>query len=405
MREEFISNNADLIFEENEINKEILLERKFQDLIYYNNEIKNSIAEILIEKSDSNYIFEKEVEFINGITADFVIFDESLEVLSTIECKRPDIGVTEYVRGIGQLFQYEYFFEKNISPKKYSQYLYNDENSFNTALIIPSDFYKNTKLNIGKFKYPTSTKIIEINEVTNNVREIDRKLLLELSNKENNTFAISSYYFRDNRLFEYYILLKYIQIYQVTHPNFEDSLNRREAEVFLRKIKTINNGNWRNAFITLSVLGFIDNNNFLTISGKKMVELSLEKFIYTIYSGYIFPYVDVLMKIFKNESNDENICILSNSEIVEKIKLMYSGKDILFLTQSNGRYVSSWLNIMRDDLACISFEARNNKREILYLPKDLSEFEMIKKISNREIGNKYLKIFYQLIENGELTKK
>ncbi|WP_254519598.1 hypothetical protein, partial [Salmonella enterica] len=82
-----------------------------------------------------------------------------------------------------QLFQYEYFFEQDITPRKFSNHHYIDEDSFNTAFVIPSDFYKNTTLNIGRFKYPKTTKIIEVNLGTNNVREIDRKSLDELAEK------------------------------------------------------------------------------------------------------------------------------------------------------------------------------------------------------------------------------
>ncbi|WP_254557984.1 hypothetical protein, partial [Salmonella enterica] len=90
-----------------------------------------------------------------------------------------------------------------------------------TAFVIPSDFYKNTTLNIGRFKYPKTTKIIEVNLGTNNVREIDRKSLDELAEKNSNTISISPYYLRDNRIFEYYILLKYIEFWQVINPNID----------------------------------------------------------------------------------------------------------------------------------------------------------------------------------------
>ena len=39
----------------------------------------------------------------------------------------------------------------------------------------------------------------------------------------------------------------------------------------LRRLDTPNNRNWRNAFISLSSLGFINKNNFPTENGKKMV--------------------------------------------------------------------------------------------------------------------------------------
>lgn len=39
------------------------------------------------------------------------------KVRAIIECKSGAIGVSEYVRGIGQIFQYEYFFENHLSLK------------------------------------------------------------------------------------------------------------------------------------------------------------------------------------------------------------------------------------------------------------------------------------------------
>ena len=62
--------------------------------------------------------------------------------------------------------------------------------------------------------------------------------------------AISKYYFRDTRIFELYILVKYLR------KKFFKSkvhLDRTRLEVdHLRIFKTPNNNNWRNAFITLS---------------------------------------------------------------------------------------------------------------------------------------------------------
>ena len=97
---------------------ELIKEREFQDRIYTNKYIQKGILDILQFEFD-NCTFEREIEFINGIRSDFVIYDDKNEMKAIIECKRPDIGVTEYVRGVGQLFQYEYFKEENIPPRKY----------------------------------------------------------------------------------------------------------------------------------------------------------------------------------------------------------------------------------------------------------------------------------------------
>ncbi|GAA9092143.1 hypothetical protein HpHA151_01220 [Helicobacter pylori] len=49
---------------------------------------------------------------------DFTLFERN-KVRAIIECKGGAIGVSEYVRGIGQIFQCEYFFENHLSLKNY----------------------------------------------------------------------------------------------------------------------------------------------------------------------------------------------------------------------------------------------------------------------------------------------
>ncbi|GAA8347704.1 hypothetical protein HpNP15_04610 [Helicobacter pylori] len=68
---------------------------------------------------------------INGITADFTLFERN-KVRAIIECKGGAIGVSEYVRGIGQIFQYEYFFENHLSLKNYGFC-----QNFNSVLVFP----------------------------------------------------------------------------------------------------------------------------------------------------------------------------------------------------------------------------------------------------------------------------
>ena len=382
-----------------------ILEKAFQDIINNSDEIKKGISEILLDKKEvDNANYEKEVEYINGITSDFTITDGQFRLLSTLECKRADIGVTEYVRGIGQLFQYEYFFEQKISPRKFSEYLYDEGKEYNTAIVIPSDFYKNTTLNIGRFKYPKSTKIIEINLASKNVREIDRKLLDEFAKKDSNTIAISSYYLRDNRIFEYFIALKYIEYWHILNHGSNEPLNRKKMEEHLKKTETINNGNWRNVLITLASLGFTDSKNHLTSSGKRMAMLDLSEFSYALFDAYIKPYIKVLLATLNNnrDSNTGKVN-LSNQEIVEKIKEEYNNKEVLYLTESKGRYVSSWLNIMRDDYGFVDFKPRNNTREVKYDPFDLSKDDLIQKIKEQTIAKRYCEKFYELVKNGDFN--
>ena len=57
--------------------------------------------------------------------------------------------------------------------------------------------------------------------------------------------------------------------------------------------------NWRNVFITLASLGFTDNKNHLTSSGRKMAMMDLSEFSYTLFDAYIEPYIKVFTGYFK----------------------------------------------------------------------------------------------------------
>lgn len=201
-------------------------EKLFQELIKNNNSIQSYILDAL-DLDSVNADFDKETKYINGITSDFTIISNS-EITAIIECKRADINVTEYVRGIGQLFQYDYFYRKNITPKNLSTLTYNS-NRFVSVLIIPSTFIKNTQLNIGRFAYPKTFKLLEINLNNNYVRQITEDELNTLANAANeNLVTISQYYIRDNRLFELYICLKYLRI--KGSFNNREKLNRKDLE-------------------------------------------------------------------------------------------------------------------------------------------------------------------------------
>lgn len=380
---------------------ELIKEKEFQRMIAVNETIRKGIAESIYDDANTIFEFNREVEFINGITSDFIMSDQNKEIVSIIECKRPDIGVTEYVRGIGQLFQYEYFYENNITPRRLVNYTFKENTinscnfNFKNALVIPSTFIQNTSLNISLFKYPETSIIIEVNLNNYNVRKIDRGELNRLARSENNMVAISQYYLRDNRIFEYYIALNYVQLWHAKNPRNRSNFNRVDAEQFLRSFDTINNGNWRNAFISLASLGFIDSSNKLTTSGRSMVSLSLEEFIFKIYNDYIYPYVNILMELFIDEPR---MLLQSNRAISNRLKECYNGKDILYLTESEGRYISSWLNIMRDDLGCINFRPRKQNREIIYRINHLQE-EIIKiNITRFNSASTYVEAYYDLVE-------
>ncbi|GAA9881850.1 hypothetical protein VN0667_05210 [Helicobacter pylori] len=106
------------------------LGKDFQDLIASNSNIQKDICSVL-EMDYKDFKLLREDTYINGITADFTLFEKN-KVRAIIECKSGAIGVSEYVRGIGQIFQYEYFFENHLSLKNYGFC-----QNFNSVLVFP----------------------------------------------------------------------------------------------------------------------------------------------------------------------------------------------------------------------------------------------------------------------------
>lgn len=368
--------------------KQLLLENQVHDLIMNNSLIKDGFANIL-DISD-NYTLIHEDEYINGIIADFTLIHDE-KIRSIIEVKGGQINITDYVRGIGQIFQYEYFNENNISPKSIS---YSDK--FNTIYAFPSSVISNNPFNIGRFKYPNSVIIVEINEKSNAVRAVSSKELdLLASATENNIVTISQYYLRDNRVFEYYILLKHLLF--CSQIGIKKVDRKKLERDFLVKIGTINNGNWRNAFISLSSLGFITSQNIPTPAGKSLAVLDYEEFAERIYTSYISSYANEIIKCF----NGKNELKLNNVQFVNKIKDRFKGRDVLFLTQSDSRYISSWLNIFKDDYGFISFKPRNDIRSLVYNPNEITTEAFYSKIKENSIAYEYIEKYNKLIRDGE----
>ncbi|MCW0511463.1 hypothetical protein [Riemerella anatipestifer] len=348
------------------IEQDNIREKYFHDLIIKNDNIKSDLLSILNLPDDLtklNLIHED--KYINGITADFTLVYNN-QIRAIIECKAGDIGVTDYVRGIGQVLQYEYFNEQNISSKgiQYS-------NLFNSILLVPSSAFNNTNFNIGKFKYPKSTYIVEINDSNQVARRISDEELKTLSTIENNSLtSISQYYIRDTRLFEIYMLLRYLCFLKIKNVS---NVKRTVIELEIKKTNSINNNNWRNAWISLSSLGLINSNNLPTKSGLEFGLLDFEDFLIMMYKSYIKPYVETLLNYFTQSNQNINQDLKTiRSEIVSQ----FSNRDVLFLTQSGTRYLSSWLNILRDDFGCIDFRPRNSNRIINYNPLEMNDVSL-----------------------------
>lgn len=362
-------------------------EKYFHDLIIENDYIKSNLLSILGLPDDLTCLkLIHEDKFINGITADFT-FIYNNKIRAIIECKAGDIGVTDYVRGIGQVLQYEYFYENKITT---NDAMY--DKKFNTILIVPSTALNNRNFNIGRFKYPNTTYIVEINDNNKVARIISNKELKTLSEVENNSLtSISQYYIRDTRLFEIYMLLYYL-----CYLKFKkiDKVNRKEVEKVLMGTETINNRNWRNAWISLSSLGLINSNNLPTKSGLEFGGYDFKDFLYMMYDSYINPYIKTIFEYFNKDKNNINKPLTS---IREELIQQFSNRDVLFLTQSKTRYLSSWLNILRDDFGCLDFVAGKNQRRILYNPLELNQYTLLKNIKDNTKSKQYIDKLIKII--------
>jgi len=358
-------------------------ENKVHDLIIQNQNIRHGINNILSISNNTDYIHED--TYINGITADFTILENN-KIRAIIECKAGDIGVTDYVRGIGQSLQYEYFYDERISPKGFEYH-----QNFNSILLFPSSVVKENNFNIGDFKYPLSTLLFEINDTNNIIRHIEQKELNKLKQASiSGLVTISQYYFRDTRIYEAYILLKHLSYLSHTY----DFVNRTRLEhEFLRLIGTQNNNNWRNTFITLASIGLITSQNLPTPFGFTFAHLTFEAFASKIMFSYMQPYVKELYEVF----NQNRFIQLNNQEIKDCIYKKYNNRDVLFLTESDGRYISSWLNILRDDFGCITFQPRNSNREIIYNPVELNELSLQQYIKNNSNAYEYIEKYNNLL--------
>ncbi|MFQ7801966.1 MAG: hypothetical protein ACLRHW_21145 [Coprobacillus cateniformis] len=62
---------------------ERMLEREFQQKIYNNQEIQENIVNAL-EIEPDNFLFNREIEFVNGITSDFIISNTETNQMQAI---------------------------------------------------------------------------------------------------------------------------------------------------------------------------------------------------------------------------------------------------------------------------------------------------------------------------------
>lgn len=331
----------------------MMTEKELHNLIKDDITIQNDLL-ITLGISDPHAMFNSEDQYPNGMFADFSILNGA-KVYAIVELKGSDIFVTDFVRGTGQVYQYNNFIKQNLSIKSY------DYTEAFTVLCFPSSLISDALYNIGFFCYPENCRIVEFNEVNHTFRIITKHDLDVFAGaRGREMITVSPYYVRDNRIFELYLSLRYLQIKKLVGASTAD---RKKAELFLKQINTINNGNWRNAFIGLSSLSLIDKNNIPTVIGSNYANLPYEEFAFEIYDSYIKQYFEIILNsILLNQTPGGNMTL---DEMNSSINSMYGGKEVLFLTDSQNRYLSSWLMIMKDDFGCIDFPSKTSRKQFV----------------------------------------
>ena len=220
-----------------------MVEKDLHRMIQTDKNLQEKLIRCLQLNPKSNFQFISEDQFPNGMMVDFTLTIDD-EVKALIELKGDDIGINDFVRGTGQVFQYQNFIDLQYSIK---QYVFND--AF-TVYLFPSSVITSGKYNIGLLCYPEKCKLVEFVESSQTFREITKKDLMTFAGKKKaKAVTVSHFYVRDNRLIELYIGLRYLCLFYLQGKAIP---SRKNMELFLKKLDVPNKNNWRNVFISLS---------------------------------------------------------------------------------------------------------------------------------------------------------
>lgn len=325
---------------------------------------------------NGNFVPKAQFPLENGIQADLGAVDDSGNIIALFESKG-NVNINELVRGIGQVMQYQYHINKKIG--------YNYVNVARAFLVIPKGI--NEVYDFEKISFPENSGIILIDEMSKNFILMTKKRIN--SGKLKKTNIISPYYIRDNRLGEIYLGLKMIEA--ISPKVLKGKINMKYVRAELVKVIK-NKGNARNIAISLHGLGFLDKENRLTAEGQRHVRMDYYEFCKNISYDQIAPFINLITNALVKIANKKGGIDYSNiktsgDELKNEILEIFSGNDVLYLTESGTRYISSWMGILKDDLGAISFKRGSYEKgvKINYFPCKGYPF-LMKEIptSNRE---------------------
>jgi len=332
--------------------------------------LENNLGEVLSTCLKYQGAFKSKGEFrlSNGIQVDLAALDSSNRVVGLFEAKG-SVGINDLVKGIGQVFQYQNHVDKKLE--------YDYAPKAKSFLVIPIDVYR--RLDFRKFKFPKGTGIILVDPKQNTFLLLGKKKIKQGMMK--NIKIISPYYVRDNRLGEIYLGLKTIE---TLSPRVKTGkLKMAEVKEQLKKIIK-NKGNARNIGITLRGLGFIDRENRLTAEGQRHLRMTYEDFCKKLALNQLAPFLNLIMialvEIALEKGNNLNKIILDNLEELRQKIISHYGQNVLYVTDSKTRYISSWMNILKEDLGAVSFKPGSYSQgiKINYFPTEGLPFHMEK---------------------------
>ena len=152
----------------------------------------------------------------------------------------------------------------------------------------------------------------------------------------------------------------------------------------------------RNMFITLNQLGLIAN-NVPTERGFILANLDYPNFALQFFE-YLRPYFELLLGILEKNSD------LKQDRIFDIISQKYGGKEVIWLAEfqrkdraKNTRYISSYLNILRDGYGVLKFQPRSHNRQILLNPLKTNERAFKEHIEKYSKFNEYEESFIRIL--------
>lgn len=347
---------------------------------------------------------QPEYAIANNIQVDYALLDDKTgEVLALIECKKGDdidpktgkhknkLGVHDLMTGIGQVEQYIYQMDNNLFDTTGARRVADGAKAF----LATDENVKTGSVEWEKLSYPKGFNLLLFDESskTHTCYELYKKSVLDkFATKSKNQVRTNAYFSKESCIWECYIALKEFdrQAKMTTHDVKLDRESILKA-IFANPRYQGSHKDVRNIAISLRKLNFINDNNQPTRDGLLMIEGSYFDFVkHVTYYKYIDQFTIVLTAMIELASDGgmdiHNIECSKCRQIMikNKVKSLYAGKDVTYVTNDNAtRYIGAWFAMLKDELGVIDEKINAAGRkcyDIRYFPyKELDAIGGIEK--------------------------